>query len=109
MRRLVERLAKRCGYDAVAAVLPEEHSKLLIHIRKAHSRKERLRAASQAGSEVRVRWVPLHRAAASLLGQCTRQHRLANALLLLGATEPWVEHGMPMRCCSPCVLGRADG
>ena len=47
----MEKLAKRCGFEAVAAHMPEAHAKLLTHIRKEHSRKERRR--SQAGSQVR--------------------------------------------------------
>ena len=38
---VVERLARRLGYDAVAANIPEEHRKLLTHIRKEKSRKLR--------------------------------------------------------------------
>lgn len=41
MRVVVERLARRLGYDAVAANIPEEHRKLLTHIRKEKSRKLR--------------------------------------------------------------------
>lgn len=38
---MVERLARRLGYDAVAANIPEEHRKLLTHIRKEKTRKVR--------------------------------------------------------------------
>ena len=38
---VVERLARRLGYDAVADNIPEEHRKLLTHIRKEKSRKLR--------------------------------------------------------------------
>lgn len=41
MRVVVERLARRLGYDAVAANIPEEHRKLITHIRKEKSRKLR--------------------------------------------------------------------
>ena len=38
---VVERLARRLGYDVVAANIPEEHRKLLTHIRKEKTRKLR--------------------------------------------------------------------
>ncbi|KAL3148459.1 hypothetical protein ABBQ38_013906 [Trebouxia sp. C0009 RCD-2024] len=41
VRVVVERLARRLGYDAVAANIPEEHRKLITHIRKEKSRKLR--------------------------------------------------------------------
>ena len=53
MRVIVERLARRCGYDAVAAAIPEADRKLLTHIRKERVRKDG-RRASEAGSEVRA-------------------------------------------------------
>ncbi len=49
---IVERLARRCGFDAVAAALPPGDHKLLSHIRKEALRKQRTRAASAAGSQV---------------------------------------------------------
>lgn len=52
VRVIVERLAKRCGFDSVAQHIPAAHSRLLTHIRKAHNRKQRLR--SEAGSQVRA-------------------------------------------------------
>jgi len=52
----VERLARRCGYDAVAAAIPEAHRKLLTHIRKERVRKDG-RRHSEAGSEVRTGWL----------------------------------------------------
>jgi len=52
VRVIVERLARRCGYDAVAAAIPEAHRKLLTHIRKERVRKDG-RRHSEAGSEVR--------------------------------------------------------
>ncbi|KAL5853701.1 hypothetical protein ACOSQ3_008819 [Xanthoceras sorbifolium] len=45
---LLEMLVKKCGLDAVKAVMPEEHMKLLSNIRKIKERKERNLAA---GSE----------------------------------------------------------
>ncbi|CAI6009312.1 unnamed protein product [Closterium sp. NIES-65] len=34
VRKIVQRLARRCGHATVAAVVPEEHQRLLTHIRK---------------------------------------------------------------------------
>ena len=51
---IVERLARRCGYDAVAAAMPAGDVRLLGHIRKEALRKQRLRGASQAGSQARA-------------------------------------------------------
>lgn len=51
-RAIVERLSRRCGADAVAAACPASDTRLVAHIRKQQSRKERRRAGSQAGSEV---------------------------------------------------------
>lgn len=39
VRVVVERLARRCGFDAVSAAMPESDSRLLTHIRKEHNRK----------------------------------------------------------------------
>ena len=50
VRHLVERLCKRCGYDAVAAVWPESQAKLLTAIRKHLARKAR-RKAGRAGDD----------------------------------------------------------
>ncbi|GBG72256.1 hypothetical protein CBR_g11186 [Chara braunii] len=43
VRLIFEMLLKRCGYDAIAAVMPEEHMKLLTNIRKSRDRAERHR------------------------------------------------------------------
>jgi hypothetical protein len=51
VRVIVERLARRCGYDAVADAMPPGDKKLLSHIRKENVRKQRLRT-SEAGSQV---------------------------------------------------------
>ena len=40
---IVERLARRCGFEAVERNIPEEHRKLLSHIRKQQIRKSRRR------------------------------------------------------------------
>ena len=50
VRWIVEKLAKRCGFEALAQHMPEAHVKLLSHIRKENNRKERRR--SEAGSQV---------------------------------------------------------
>ncbi|PSC74246.1 ARM repeat superfamily [Micractinium conductrix] len=52
VRWIVEKLAKRCGFEAVAAHMPEEHAKLLTHIRKENNRVQRRR--SEAGSQMDV-------------------------------------------------------
>ncbi|PNW69821.1 hypothetical protein CHLRE_19g751197v5 [Chlamydomonas reinhardtii] len=53
VRVIVERLARRCGFDAVAAVMPAGDAKLLAHIRKEAAKKQRRKGAggSQGGSE----------------------------------------------------------
>ena len=51
VRVVVERLVKRCGWQAVEAVTPELHSALLQHMRRAEIRNEKRRKASVAGSE----------------------------------------------------------
>ena len=43
VRIIVERLARRVGFDEVAAVMPADHAKLLTHIRKERSRRDRRR------------------------------------------------------------------
>lgn len=47
---LLEMLVKKCGLDAVKAVMPEEHMKLLTNIRKIKERKERKRATNSEES-----------------------------------------------------------
>ena len=51
VRVIVERLARRCGYDDVAAAMPAGDKRLLQHIRREALRKQRLRAGS--GSQAR--------------------------------------------------------
>nr|XP_048334915.1 RRP12-like protein isoform X2 [Ziziphus jujuba var. spinosa] len=41
VKQLLEMLVKKCGLDAVKAVMPEEHMKLLTNIRKIKEQKER--------------------------------------------------------------------
>ncbi|KAL5708035.1 hypothetical protein ACHQM5_018873 [Ranunculus cassubicifolius] len=41
VKYLVEMLVRKCGIDAVKAVMPEEHMKLLTNIEKTQERKER--------------------------------------------------------------------
>ena len=43
VRVIIERLVRRCGFESVAAHMPEGDTKLLNHIRKQHSRKSRSR------------------------------------------------------------------
>ncbi|GJP30838.1 hypothetical protein CLOM_g7168 [Closterium sp. NIES-68] len=58
VRKIVQRLVRRCGHGTMAAVVPEEHQRLLTHIRKEVARaakaKEKRRGGkggSQAGDE----------------------------------------------------------
>lgn len=51
VRVIVERLARRCGYDAVAGAMPPDDKRLLTHIHRENLRKQRLRS-SEAGSQV---------------------------------------------------------
>ena len=51
VRVVMERMVKRCGWDAVEAVTPELHSALVQHMRREEVRTERRRKASVAGSE----------------------------------------------------------
>ncbi|XP_062143407.1 uncharacterized protein LOC133851110 isoform X1 [Alnus glutinosa] len=53
VKHLLEILVKKCGLEAVKAVMPEEHMKLLTNIRKLKERKEKkLRAKSEARSQL---------------------------------------------------------
>lgn len=54
VRVIVERLARRCGYESVAAHMPPSEAKLLAHIRKAAARKERRRAGPRTGGASQV-------------------------------------------------------
>eukprot|EP00899_Mesostigma_viride_P010128 jgi/Mesvir1/19116/Mv12859-RA.1 len=40
VRVIVERLVRKYGYDAIAVAIPEEHAKLLTHIRKMKEREQ---------------------------------------------------------------------
>ena len=51
VRVVMERMVKRCGWDAVEAVTPELHSALVQHMRREEVRTKRRRKASVAGSE----------------------------------------------------------
>eukprot|EP00271_Cylindrocystis_brebissonii_P012543 TRINITY_DN3123_c0_g1_i1.p1 TRINITY_DN3123_c0_g1~~TRINITY_DN3123_c0_g1_i1.p1 ORF type:complete len:429 (-),score=108.54 TRINITY_DN3123_c0_g1_i1:301-1473(-) len=66
VRVILERLVRRCGYDVVARGIPEQHAKLLTHIRKTKEREKRAKdkgrrpqpgeadaKGSEAGSESR--------------------------------------------------------
>ncbi|WOL06526.1 hypothetical protein Cni_G15260 [Canna indica] len=50
VKLLLEMLVRKCGFDAVKAVMPEEHMKLLTNIRKINERKER-KAKSEDDAE----------------------------------------------------------
>ncbi|OWM74363.1 hypothetical protein CDL15_Pgr013267 [Punica granatum] len=47
---LLEMLIKKCGLDAVKAVMPNEHIKLLTYVRKIKERKERKRSTNSEES-----------------------------------------------------------
>ncbi|KAL6777299.1 hypothetical protein ACKKBF_B20970 [Auxenochlorella protothecoides x Auxenochlorella symbiontica] len=49
VRMILERLARRCGYEAVEPAVPAAHKALLTHIRKAHARHERGRQGGDGG------------------------------------------------------------
>ena len=49
---ILERLARRLDYDLIASHIPEGDRKLIVHIRKEQLRKHRLKAQSEAGSQV---------------------------------------------------------
>ena len=53
VRVIVERLARRIGFEAVAASMPASDAKLLAHIRKQGARKARKKAA---GAEAEEEW-----------------------------------------------------
>ncbi len=48
VRLIVEKLAKRCGFEEVEAAMPEGDTKLLMHIRKERTRKEARKAGAGA-------------------------------------------------------------
>lgn len=51
VKLLLEMLVRKCGLDAVKAVMPEEHMKLLTNIRKIKERKERQLSAKSVESK----------------------------------------------------------
>ena len=51
VRLVVERLARRLGADVVAKAMPPGDARLLAHIRKQTSRRDRRRAATQASDD----------------------------------------------------------
>ncbi|KAL9681670.1 hypothetical protein QQ045_013457 [Rhodiola kirilowii] len=51
IKLLIEMLVKKCDLDAVKAVMPEEHMKLLTNIRKLKNRKERKMAGGSEESQ----------------------------------------------------------
>ncbi|URE31142.1 NUC173 domain [Musa troglodytarum] len=54
VKLLLEMLVRKCGFDAVRAIMPEEHMKLLTNIRKIKERKER-KAKSEDGESLASR------------------------------------------------------
>ena len=54
VRVILERLARRCGFEALEKYIPESHRALLTHIRKQNNRKER-KKSMRNGSE--MEWV----------------------------------------------------
>ncbi|KAK3155461.1 hypothetical protein QOZ80_2BG0203570 [Eleusine coracana subsp. coracana] len=63
VKSLIEILVNKCGLDAVKAVMPEEHMKLLTNIRKVNERKMRKAGSSEDGD------------AMSMTSRATRQSR----------------------------------
>ena len=51
VRVILERLVKRCGHDTVARHIPEEHAKLIAHIRKTMGRADRKKRGGGGGDE----------------------------------------------------------
>lgn len=70
VRVVVERLARRLGYDEVAAAIPEEHRKLLTHIRKQKTRKIKLDKAEQACCSLHPWFGVTAQSAAARLSAC---------------------------------------
>lgn len=68
VRVIVERLARRCGYDAVAGAMPQGDRRLLSHIQKEMLRKKRTHA--RAGSQVRHEPLPAYRGGHALGCTC---------------------------------------
>ncbi|XVE97854.1 hypothetical protein REPUB_Repub03eG0054800 [Reevesia pubescens] len=54
VKLLLEMLVRKCGIDAVKVVMPEEHMKLLMNIRKIKERKEKNQAASSVESRSHI-------------------------------------------------------
>lgn len=50
VRTVMERLVRRCGYDAVAAAVPPAHVALLEHIRRQQGREERKKRGGSVAS-----------------------------------------------------------
>ncbi|GLJ21439.1 hypothetical protein SUGI_0394870 [Cryptomeria japonica] len=51
IRLLLEMLIRKCGLEAVKAVMPEQHMKLLTNIRKTKERKEKKKSSSSQHGE----------------------------------------------------------
>ncbi|KAK7363336.1 hypothetical protein VNO77_05476 [Canavalia gladiata] len=61
VKLLLEMLVTKCGLEAVKAVMPEEHMKLLSNIRKIKERKERNRGAKSEETRSHVSKAPTSR------------------------------------------------
>ncbi|KAF8071289.1 uhpC [Scenedesmus sp. PABB004] len=73
IRVIVERLVRRCGLDAVAAACPPGDAKLIAHIRKQNTRKDRRRdGGSQADAAEFDRRSARSGAARSVAGRTAR-------------------------------------
>ena len=55
VRLIVERLVRRLDYETVAECMPEDDRKLLAHIKKEQTRKQRKKGESEEGSMVSKR------------------------------------------------------
>jgi hypothetical protein len=113
VRVIVERLARRCGFDAVAAAIPEADRRLLIHIRKERSKKERRlsEAASQARPPAAVFRASQPRPGYALQHVAQQRRRappvrglIPTALVIAGKPVGRPMHWMEVLCRGPCVV-----
>lgn len=80
VRVIVERLARRCGFQAVSQHIPEKDRKLLAHIRKEKQRHERKRQGASEADRVRT----------SCSGWCRRLCCLKHACSLGSAPDMFI-------------------
>ncbi len=95
---VVERLARRCGFDAVSKLIPEQHRRLVTHIRKERVRKDRIRAGNAEQVRPLCNWLKLGCTAsqhAPCLAQATDSREFCAA--------PWQQHQSML--CSNLVWG----